>query len=469
MSNNRKQWLLKVIAGPHQGAEIGLDAGKTLIGSDDECDVVLHDILVAPQHVELELNESGVVAAPLGGRVYANGKRIRDSRQGVSSFGFISIGGTHLVIGPADAAWPLLSAADIPELEKETEAPAETEAKAETAADAAAPKEQGSKPAASSNGSVVPPAVQAQASRYGPFLGIAAGVLLLLAWVVIYNDFSGRRVTDEAVGSNKPIDRARAIVEEMGVVGSVKIEEAGGGRLSATGYVDTESKQRELQAVFREEVPGLRTKIYSLEKIASSARSLIDAQRLPLTVSSLTEGKLKVTGKLPSADPWLQMRQTLQREVPGVSGIEDGVEIEAPRPSLPNTVFVPVPTAVVSNAPASYPQTFVPASAPVTAEVPAVAPAPVPQPDPTTDFLLTADTIDTPEATIAMISSAPEGLAFVRLSTGGVYFTGARLPYGGTVAKIETETVIVIEKGVTRTLRQGDVAMKVKSTTSVVP
>jgi hypothetical protein len=36
MSNPRQQWLLKVIAGPHQGAEISLHAGKTLIGSDDE-------------------------------------------------------------------------------------------------------------------------------------------------------------------------------------------------------------------------------------------------------------------------------------------------------------------------------------------------------------------------------------------------------------------------------------------------
>lgn len=129
MSTSRKQWLLKVIAGPHQGAEIGLYAGKTLVGSDDECDVVLHDILVAPQHLELELTDSGITAAPLGGRVYANGKRIRDARQSVADFGFLSIGGTHLVVGPAEGKWPLLSAADVPELEKEAEPAAEAQAK----------------------------------------------------------------------------------------------------------------------------------------------------------------------------------------------------------------------------------------------------------------------------------------------------------------------------------------------------
>ncbi len=470
MSNNRKQWLLKVIAGPHQGAEIGLSPGKTLIGSDDECDVVLHDILVAPQHVELELNESGVVAAPLGGRVFTNGKRIRDARQSVPAFGFISLGGTHLVLGPADAAWPLLSAADIPELEKETEPAAEAEKKdSSAAAVAAVPADAGVRPVVAGPTTIV--STGPAPSRLGPILGIAAGLMLLLAWGVLYNNFKSSRPGEDA--DLKPIDRARAVVEEMGVAGSIKIEEAGGGRLSATGYVDTETKQRELQAMFRETVPGLRTKIYSLEKIASSARSLVDSQRLPLTITSLSEGKLKVTGKLASADPWVQMRQTLLREVPGVSAIEDSVEIEAPRPNLPNTVYVPIPTLMQSG---STPSPAQPASAPAyvvpstpEASVAAVTSAPVPQPDPNTDFLITPDTIDTPEATVATISASTGGLAFVRLSTGGVYFVGARLPYGGTVSQIEAETVTVIEKGVPRTLRQGDAAMQSKITTSTAP
>lgn len=499
MSSSRKQWLLKVIAGPHQGAEIGLYAGKTLVGSDDECDVVLHDILVAPQHLELELTDSGITAAPLGGRVYANGKRIRDARQPVADFGFLSIGGTHLVVGPAEGKWPLLSAADVPELEKEAEPAAEAQAKEgeEPAQEnAGAGSQEGPKPVVAQPAAPLAAAPSPQGSKAGPILGIAAGLLLLLGWAAVYTGLSGGGGKSDVV-EETPAERARAVVEEMGAVGSIQVEESAGGRVLVSGYVDTESRQRELQTAFREAVPGTRIKIYSLEKIASTARSLIDLRQLPLTVSSLSEGKLKIAGKLPSADPWILMRQSLLREVPGISGIEDSVEIEAPRPGTPNTVFVPVPGMVSSGgsatsyerpaaapAPASTqgqtaPAGAVPAPASLpagpTASVPtAVAAAAgtgaeqagVPQPDPVTDYLVTADTIDTPEATVASITPSQDGLAFVRLSTGGVYFVGARLPFGGTVAKIDAETVTVVEKGVSRTLRQGDAAMKAKTTSA---
>ncbi len=456
MSDARQQWLLKVIAGPHQGAEIGLYAGKTLVGSDDECDVVLHDVLVAPQHLEIDLAPSGINVAPLGGRVFVNGRRIRDARQVVAGFSFLSIGGSHLVIGPADGPWPLLSAADVPELEKETEAAAAPDN--EPKEDAAVPAQSASAPSSSD-----PPPAKAP-SRLGPVFGIVSGLILLLGWAFVYNDFFSTRSlnAEEFPIPDKPIARARAVVEELGLAGSIKLEE-NAGRLTAEGYVDSENKQRELQAVFRATVPGMRTKIYSLEKIASSARSLIDNQHLPLTVSSLSEGKIKVTGKLPSADDWVRMKQTLLSEVPGISEIEDSVEIESTRPRTAGQMY--------AAAPVPLPGTVAPAgSSPV--HISAVAPpipTGIPQPDPNTDFLITPDTIDTPESTVAAIRSGEDGLGFIRLSTGGVYFTGARLPYGGTIAKIETDKVSIIEKGEPRILHQGDAAMKTKPITSTKP
>ncbi|TDU70706.1 type III secretion system (T3SS) inner membrane Yop/YscD-like protein [Prosthecobacter fusiformis] len=465
MSAASQQWLLKVIAGPHQGAEIGLLGGKTLIGSDGECDVVLHDVLIAPQHVELDLSASGMVAAALGGRIFINGKRVREASHKLPDFAFLTIGGSHLVLGPVGGTWPLLSAADIPELEKETEAPAAEESPPETAEPTVnAAASSGLKPIIA-DGETYLPRPQ-PTSKLGPILGIVAGVVVLLVWAVVFNDFfsshDGNGDNNSDV-SDRPLVRAQSIVEELGLLGSIKIEEAAG-RLTAAGYVDSESKQRELQAALRATVPGLRTKIYSLEKIASSARALIDAQHLPLTVSSLSEGKLKISGKLPSADPWMRMRKLLLSEVPGVSEIEDSVEIEATRPAASNTVYVSLPpfTSGAPNAPTPpaanpLPTSSIPPSNPISAQTSA------PLPDPVTDYLISADTIDTPEAAISTIRVDEAGLSYVRLSTGGVYFVGARLPYGGTVAKIEAESVTIIEKGESRSLHQGDVAMKSKS------
>lgn len=471
MSASQQQWLLKVIAGPHQGAEIGLYAGKTLVGSDDECDVVLHDVLVAPQHVELDFSATGIVAAPLGGRAFINGKRIREARQAVPAFAFLSIGGSQIVVGPAEGQWPLLSAADVPELEKEVEAPASPEA--DSTDNSASPDVEAKptlKPIASSGGVTPTTSAPSPASKLGPMLGIAAGIMLLLGWAVVYNDFFSSRSREDKVAevSDSPLVRAQAVVEELGLLGSVKVEESAG-RLTATGYVDSDARQRELQATLRGTVPGVRTKIYSLEKIASSARTLIDAQRLPLTVSSLSEGNLKVSGKLTSADPWIRMKQTLLSEVPGISDIEDSVEIEASRPgiSVPPiaaSIVRPVDNPSSSVSSTGQPQTIAPAqTSAVSASAPAVSSTATPVPDPSTDYLISQDTIDTPDASVAAIRADAEGLGFIRLNTGGVYFKGARLPYGGTVAKIETDSVTIFEKGESRTLHLGDAAIKPKT------
>lgn len=432
MSTNRKQWLLKVIAGPNKGAEIELRSGKMLIGSDDECDVILHDVLIAPQHVEIETAANGVTAAPLGGRVYVNGKRIRDAMQAVPEFAFISIGGSHVAIGLDGVRWPLLSAADIPELEKEGEDQSADEKRAE------APVVVDPAPLMAAPGAT--PGKKPKSARIIPLAGIIAGFMILLGWFVAYENYSGSskgESTGQGVSSNQ-LDRARAVVDEMGLKDTIKVDEVAG-RISISGYVNTEAEQRGLQVAFREKLPGVNTRVYSLEKIASTARSLIDDQHMTLTVSSVGEGKLKITGRLPSTDSWARIKQGLERSVPGIAGIEDDIEIESP--------LALAPSLRTPETKASQQGALTPSGTPIQTAKMA---------DPETGHLITSDTIDTPESTVAVIKGGAGMLGFVRLNTGGVYFTGARLPFGGTVITIDEYTLTIEEKGGMRTLRKGD-------------
>lgn len=451
----RVQWLLKVVAGPHQGAEIELPTGKTLIGSDDECDVVLHDVLIAPQHLELDLGVDGIMAAPLGGRIFIGGKRVRDARQQVPSFTFLSLGGTHLVIGPAKGAWPLLSAADAPELEREVEVPSTSSE--EDDVDNQAEVQGNEKPSESAEQAPAP--VSPPVAKLRPWFGIAAGILLLLGWVIIYQRMQMRNEGMELIASETkesdlaPSDRAQAIVDRLGLTGDIVIEDSGG-RLSASGYVETDAKQRELQASFREELPGLRSKIYSREKITSSARSLIDSQRLPLEVACLAEGKLKVSGKLSSNEGWIPMRATLLREIPGVSEVQDEVEIVEDKPVMPQPV-APVVAVAVETASAT----------PIQSAVPSPTAEPVAEADPF-DVFVTADSVDRADSVIATIRADRPETAFMKLSTGGVYFVGGRLPFGGTITQIEADRITVQEGGATRSHTLGQTVTRSRSTAS---
>lgn len=55
------RWVLKVVAGPNNGAEFALQAGHSyVIGTDAaHCDIIFHDISVSRQHARLTLSEEG--------------------------------------------------------------------------------------------------------------------------------------------------------------------------------------------------------------------------------------------------------------------------------------------------------------------------------------------------------------------------------------------------------------------------
>lgn len=419
MSEARKQWLLKVIAGPHQGAEISLDEGKALVGSDDACDVVLHDVMIAPQHLELEFSRNDIVAAPLGGRVFLNGKRIKESRQKVPDFAFISIGGSHLVIGPQDGKWPLLSPADVPDLEKEVpEAAKETsEPAAETTAAAAQEKK-------------VEDAEISPAKRRSAWFGVILGCIMLVGWLIAWKTMMSERNPLNAAPELTAVEQAREVLRVSGVEKRIEVEESAG-RLSATGYVDTDAKQREVHAALRQVDPGIRMRVWSLEKVLSSTRTHLLNLKAPLMATSLQEGELKITGVLQSQDDWDRIRQSLLTEIPGLSGIDDQVRIEATAQVLPvKTKSNPAESVPVSE------------SKPVVVEV-----ASEPVVEPVTDH---------EDTTVAAISASSDGLGWMKISTGSVYFRGGQLPLGGTVVEIKKDSVGVMHDGKKRDIRRGE-------------
>ena len=101
-----ERFILKVLTGPNQGAELELSAGAYMIGSADECDVNFSDALVAPRHLSVELSEDSIVAKRLDGKVFVDGKPMVDTRQTIKFFQFVTAGSTYFLFGPAGREWP---------------------------------------------------------------------------------------------------------------------------------------------------------------------------------------------------------------------------------------------------------------------------------------------------------------------------------------------------------------------------
>ena len=116
------RWIMKVVAGPNQGAEFVLQANKTYsIGKDLSNDIVLQDLSVSHRHATLMLSSSGLATiTDLESRngVVVNGMKI-DGPTSLPSQSFIALGSTTLVFIDNEASEQTLSY-DLQNLHKES-------------------------------------------------------------------------------------------------------------------------------------------------------------------------------------------------------------------------------------------------------------------------------------------------------------------------------------------------------------
>ena len=68
--------LLRVLSGPHLGAEMSLRPGRYAIGTDENCDIVLSDSRLAARHAFLILSDDQVSIEPGDGAVTVDGAQV---------------------------------------------------------------------------------------------------------------------------------------------------------------------------------------------------------------------------------------------------------------------------------------------------------------------------------------------------------------------------------------------------------
>lgn len=127
--------MLKVIAGPNAGAEIGIEQGKTyILGKDpNACEIVFQDLSVSRQHARLTVHSDGVIdIEDLGSKngVAVNGALLTEKKV-VTPQDLIALGTTIFMIIDREAPQETIYSPTVPLVEtvkpaQETQAPEET-------------------------------------------------------------------------------------------------------------------------------------------------------------------------------------------------------------------------------------------------------------------------------------------------------------------------------------------------------
>lgn len=105
--SQNKEYILRILSGPHTGAEVTLSQDKKfLLGKGEDCDIVLKDDLLADHHALFSFEEDHFVCAPSeNAEITIDGEVIQEAKA-LKDFAAIICGTTLLSIGPNNMVWP---------------------------------------------------------------------------------------------------------------------------------------------------------------------------------------------------------------------------------------------------------------------------------------------------------------------------------------------------------------------------
>ncbi|MGH1541706.1 MAG: type III secretion system inner membrane ring subunit SctD [Arenicella sp.] len=100
-------YVLKVLSGPHLGAELILSEGSYSIGKSDDCDLIFQDEMIRDNHARLRVHKSGLVITQLTEQpLLIEGEPThKDTPQQLQEYQLITLGGTRMAIGRSGKGW----------------------------------------------------------------------------------------------------------------------------------------------------------------------------------------------------------------------------------------------------------------------------------------------------------------------------------------------------------------------------
>ena len=326
--------ILKVFSGPHVGAEILLNDGNTVIGSGDDCDVILQDQLLADRHVCVHVDASIVTLIPLDeAKVFINGTECPEQR--IEFFEFFTLGNTHLAIGPSDEQWPHR---DFPDFQLIVASSNESGGEQIENIDS---DNEGNPPAdevkttdgqESSATTVLDTPKMGSTPRFGSRKPIVIASGFAIALVMLGGSWFLYAELKESGNQKKQVpvtaQEIQKIIERVAPDSGIAVHEENG-EFRVVGYVGNRTVERQLRQALRELSSQIDYQVYDTNGLVAGVKSSISLRHLALGVKAGNPGEVVVSGIVKNSHDWRQLRDAILLEVPRLKSLNDsGIEFE---------------------------------------------------------------------------------------------------------------------------------------------
>lgn len=287
--------LLKILSGPHTGAEISLAPGEYTLGSDAECDIQLADAAVASQHLRIRVQQDGFYAAPLQGAVMYDGVNLPEGDTRVAFFKVLVLGGTGMCLGPADQPWPTVS---LPELVTIPEPEAEEAQQVEQEL-----------PQASSNPSAL--AGIWQELRQNPW-HLALNILLLMLVVIALGWGAHTLFTKPETLQ----EQRRNLIAQLDQAGFAHVTaELKGQTFLVSGRVADQLRKAALEQLAEQQKIPTSLDVTLAPDVAEELRKWLSSQDISLEVKATRGGDIIVSGFARSPQDFQEVMSTARKAV----------------------------------------------------------------------------------------------------------------------------------------------------------
>lgn len=303
-ANPKGPYLLKLLAGPNQGAEIALNEETLIVGSGDTADIVLSDSLVAAEHLQLHVeNDVLTLTALAPGIAYENKILEPNKPQVLDAFKPVGLGTSYFVVGPQQAAWPEFTLEQLLQESKK-------EAKGKTSKRLAGKIKDLSD------------------TKIYILIGAIAFLFALIFFVwmisggedaVSFEQKQGARSVSSRKATFKELT---SYLEKLQEEKGLQLESPDMGPILLTGYVKTFQERLDIERALRPYSDKVQVKLMAEGSILSSTKELLSMLKVSMTPEILPNGGLKLTGYAASREQFDMFKKRIMQDIPGIQYIE---------------------------------------------------------------------------------------------------------------------------------------------------
>ena len=333
---DNKDIYLKILSGPHLGAEVVLNPGEYLLGSSEDCDLVLHDGTVAAEHAKLVIaTDKSAKIIPLATVHQKDGQPIPAEGQVVEPYQLMTVGTTSICLGVVGETWPEMQlplwGLTKPEAKKEEKPVPEGQLPTEGAEGAAVPAELAQAEPDLKKAEEVLAAEEEQPPPKGRFwrqVGFATAAAVVVVTIGSAAYYLVRHWPESpiiAVWQPTHSDLIENILRHNNVSSQVTVR-VENNVYEVSGYLANDRKVQQLQQDLWQFDPQIVVNLYSTEAIKSAVSDVLQGMGLALTIDIPEPGVVSIVGCIPELTHWQEAEDKIKQDVRGIKQLKGSVQ-----------------------------------------------------------------------------------------------------------------------------------------------